>query len=327
MYAGERPLGGLSGPRSAGVRAAKTVRRAFAPPRTAPCAHGAEAGLLAARAAYVAGFAGTATVQAGQLFGIPVSGTMAHSFVQAHDSEEQAFENFALANPGNVVLLIDTYDTEAGAEKTVHLAARLRERGIKVQGVRLDSGDLADHARRVRAILDAGGLTDTGIFASGNLDEIQLRRLIQSGAPIDGFGIGSRLDVSADAPYLDCVYKLEEYAGLARRKRSEGKATWPGRKQVYRTFRDGQMAGDLVTVESDRQPERPLLKQALLEQVMSGGKRMAPAPTLAQIRDRAARNLDQLPDHLRQLEPGPAYAVEISEALRALADQVDSRMA
>jgi nicotinate phosphoribosyltransferase len=290
-------------------------------------AHGAEAGLLAARAAYVAGFTGTATVQAGQLFGIPVSGTMAHSFVQAHDSEEQAFENFAIANPGNVVLLIDTYDTEAGAEKTVHLAARLRERGIKVQGVRLDSGDLADHARRVRALLDAGGLTDTEIFASGNLDEIKLRHLIQSGAPIDGFGIGSRLDVSADAPYLDCAYKLEEYAGRARRKRSEGKATWPGRKQVYRTFRDGQMAGDLVTVESDRQPERPLLQQALLQQVMSGGKRIAPAPTLAQIRDHAALNLDQLPDHLRQLEPGPAYVAEISEALRALADQVDSRMA
>lgn len=285
-------------------------------------AHGAEAGLLAARAAYVAGFAGTATVQAGQLFGIPVSGTMAHSFVQAHDSEEQAFENFAIANPGNVVLLIDTYDTEVGAEKTVHLAARLRERGIKVQGVRLDSGDLAGHARSVRAILDAGGLADTEIFASGNLDEIKLRDLIQSGAPIDGFGIGSRLDVSADAPYLDCAYKLEEYAGLARRKRSEGKATWPGRKQVYRTFRDGRMAGDLVTVESDPQPGQPLLQQ-----VMSGGKRTTPAPTLAQIRNHAARNMDQLPVQLRQLEPGPSYIVEISEALRALADEVDSRSA
>lgn len=285
-------------------------------------AHGAEAGLLAARAAYVAGFAGTATVQAGQRFGIPVAGTMAHSFVQAHDDEEQAFENFALANPGNVVLLIDTYDTEAGAEKTVHLATRLRERGIKVHGVRLDSGDLGEHARRVRAILDAGGLTDTEIFASGNLDEIKLRDLIQSQAPIDGFGIGSRLDVSADAPYLDCAYKLEEYAGRARRKRSEGKATWPGRKQVYRTFRDGRMVGDLVTVENDSQAGQPLLQQ-----VMAGGKRLHSALTLAEIREHAALNLSQLPIELQQLEPGSIYPVGISEALRALAEEVDRHSA
>ena len=199
-------------------------------------AHGSEAGLLAARASYLAGFNGTATVQAAPEFGIPVYGTVAHSFIQAHDSEMEALERFAHSQPGNVVLLIDTYDTEAGAEKVVTLASRLREQGIAVKAVRLDSGDLAEHARRVRKILDDGGCQDVRIFSSGGLDEFALQDFLRSGAPIDGFGIGTRLDTSSDAPYLDCAYKLVEYAGIPRRKRSEGKATFPGRKQVYRRF-------------------------------------------------------------------------------------------
>ena len=199
-------------------------------------AHGAEAGLLAARAAYLAGFGGTATVLAGKEYDIPIFGTMAHSFIQAHDSEPAAFEGFAHAQPNNVVLLIDTYDTEAGARKVVEVAPRLKAEGIAIKGVRLDSGNLAEHARKVRKILDDGGLSRTNIFSSGNLDEHMLRELLRSGAPIDGFGIGTRLDTSADAPYLDCAYKLVEYAGHPRRKRSEGKATWPGRKQVYRSY-------------------------------------------------------------------------------------------
>jgi nicotinate phosphoribosyltransferase len=151
-------------------------------------AHGGEAGLLAARASYLAGFDGSATVAAGQLFGIPVYGTMAHSFVQAHHSESEAFEHFAAANPGNVVLLIDTYDTEAGAHKVVDLAPKLQAQGIKIKGVRLDSGDLNDHAHKVRDILDCGGLRDATIFASGNIDEYVLERLAAQGAPIDGYG-------------------------------------------------------------------------------------------------------------------------------------------
>ena len=210
-------------------------------------AHGCEAGLLAARASYMAGFDGSATVLAGMLWGIPVFGTMAHSFIQAHEDEAGAFRHFATANPNNVVLLLDTYDTEAAAQKTVELATKLKPLGIQIKGVRLDSGDLADHARRVRHVLDQGGLSDVTIFASGNLDEYRLRELGSAGAPIDGYGIGSRLDVSADSPYLDCVYKLQEYARQPRRKRSEGKATWPGRKQVFRSYHDGLMAGDVVT--------------------------------------------------------------------------------
>jgi nicotinate phosphoribosyltransferase len=281
-------------------------------------AHGAEAGLLAARAAYIAGFSGSATVQAGQVFNIPIYGTMAHSFVQAHDEEVEAFENFALANPENVVILLDTYDTEAAAEKTVALAPRLRAKGIMIKGVRLDSGDLCEHARRVRKILDQGGLTDVTIFASGNLDEFKLRDLISSGAPIDGFGIGSRLDVSADAPYLDCAYKLQEYAGRPRRKRSEGKATWPGRKQVYRTFENGFMDNDVIALEDDVHAGT-----TLLHPVMAGGRRVLPPVPLEEIRDRAAANLAQLPERLRMLDDGDSFPVHIADSLRELARSID----
>jgi nicotinate phosphoribosyltransferase len=166
-------------------------------------AHGAEAGLLAARASYIAGFSGTSTVLAGQQFGIPLFGTMAHSFVQAHDDEALAFEHFAHAQPDNVVLLIDTYDTETAAHKVVALAPKLARDGIRIKGVRIDSGDLAELARQVRRILDAGRLNDVIIFASGDLDEYALRRMLDAGVPVDGFGIGTRVDTSSDMPYLD----------------------------------------------------------------------------------------------------------------------------
>lgn len=281
-------------------------------------AHGAEAGLLAARASYIAGFGGTSTVLAGRRFGIPLFGTMAHSFVQAHEDEAQAFECFAHAQPDNVVLLIDTWDTEAAAHKVVALAPGLEKAGIRIKGVRIDSGDLAEHARRVRRILDAGGLQDVIIFASGDLDEYALRDMLGAGAPVDGFGVGTRVDTSSDQPYLDCAYKLQEYAGQARRKRSEGKATWPGRKQVYRRFdADGHMAGDTVTLETAGQAGEPLLVP-----VMRGGGRLASAPTLADVRGVAAGNLARLPEPLRQLKDDD-YPVEIASALHKLAAQVD----
>jgi nicotinate phosphoribosyltransferase len=281
-------------------------------------AHGAEAGLLAARAAYLAGFHATATTLAGALYGIPVQGTMAHSFIQAHGSEEAAFEAFARNRPDNVVLLIDTYDTEAGAEKVVRLAPTLARDGIKVRGVRLDSGDLAEHARRVRRILDAGGLEDTVIFASGGLDEDQLLRFTGEAAPIDGYGIGTSLTTSSDAAALDCAYKLQEYAGRARRKRSEGKATWPGRKQVFRSYgTDGRMAGDVLTVADDAQAG-----DALVRPVMRNGRRVPGLPTLDAARAHAAAELARLPEPLRRLEK-LAYPVEVAPALRALAEQVD----
>jgi len=285
-------------------------------------AHGAEAGVMAARASYIAGFAGTATVLAGELYGIPIFGTMAHSFVQAHDDEAAAFELFAQSRPENLTLLIDTYDTEAGARKVVALAPRLAARGIKIGAVRLDSGDLAALSKSVRRILDQGGLNDVRIFASGGLDEDSVAAMLHAGAPIDGFGMGTSLTTSSDVPALDCVYKLQEYAGLARRKQSTGKATWPGRKQVWRRYdADGRMRGDILSLEDEAQEGEPLLQM-----VMQGGKRMAASPALADIRTRAAGELARLPAPLRRLEGAAPYPVEIGAALRRMAGDVDRRL-
>ena len=214
-------------------------------------AHGAEAGLLAARASYIAGFSGAANVEAGERFGIPVVGTMAHSFVQIYDDESAAFENFARSRPDGVIFLIDTFNTEAGARKVVALAPRLRSEGVNIRGVRIDSGDMIAMSRKVRRILDDGGLKDVIILVSGGVDEDFIAKVVELEAPIDGFGVGSSLDSSTDAPTLDCAYKLQEYRGKPKRKLSEGKVTWPGRKQVWRKrSADGRMAGDVVALES-----------------------------------------------------------------------------
>lgn len=285
-------------------------------------AHGAEAGLMASRASYIAGFAGTATAAAGALWNIPLYGTMAHSFVQAFDSETAAFEAFAHARPEGLTLLIDTYDTEAGARKVAALAPRLREAGIRVGGVRLDSGDLVALSKSVRRILDEAGLKDVTIFASGGLDEEDLLAFARAGAPIDGCGMGTALTTSSDVPALDCAYKLEEYAGVPRRKLSSGKATWPGRKQVWRRYDvQGRMCRDVISTHYDQQPGEPLLRQ-----VLKAGKRCCPTPTLGEIRERAARDLARLPEPLRRLEP-LAYPVEIGASLKALAAEVDRRLA
>ena len=294
-------------------------------------AHGAEAGLLSARASYLAGFDGTATVLAGLHWGIPLFGTMAHAFIEVHARETEAFEHFARSHPQAVTLLIDTYDTEAAARQLVPLAHRLAAEGITVQAVRIDSGDLADHARRVRAILDAGGLGGIRIFASGNLDEYRLAALLGQGAPIDGFGVGTRMNTSADLPFLDCAYKLQEYAGLARRKRSEGKATWPGRKQVYRHYdAAGVMAGDVITLlDADGGGDADALPagQPLLQPVMRAGRRLTASPSLTDIRQHARAELARLPPALRGLTPAPTpYPVRVSAALAALRAEVDARL-
>jgi nicotinate phosphoribosyltransferase len=286
-------------------------------------AHGAEAGLMAARASYIAGFSGTATVLGGKVFDIPVYGTMAHAYVQAHDTESDAFESFARAQPNNVVLLIDTYDTEQGAREAVKVASLLRQSGIVVKAVRLDSGDLADLAVKVRNILDEGGLQETAIFSSGNLDEYGLRDLVSRNAPIDGFGVGTRLDTSADAPFLECVYKLVEYEGQPRRKRSQNKVSWPGRKQVYRQFgKDTEMQADIITIEGDSQPG-----ETLIEPVMRAGQRLQSPESLLQLRSRAKQQLDALPPHLKGLQVQPAFQAAISSALHRLAERADEELA
>jgi nicotinate phosphoribosyltransferase len=286
-------------------------------------AHGSEAGLMAARACYIAGFAGTATMLAEKLYGIPTFGTMAHSFIQAFESETAAFEAFARSRPANLTLLIDTYDTEAAARKIVALAPQLRARGVTVRGVRLDSGDMTALSKSVRRILDEGGMSDVTIFASGGLDETSVAEMLQADAPIDGFGIGTSLSTSSDVPALDCAYKLQEYAGLPRRKRSIGKETWPGRKQVWRRHDpDGRMTGDVISLEGDEQDG-----EQLIQMVMRGGRRIAPSPALCEIRERAARDIGRLPEPLRRLESDAAYQVQIAQALVTLAAEVDRRLA
>jgi nicotinate phosphoribosyltransferase len=283
-------------------------------------AHGAEAGLLAARASYIAGFSGTATVAARLEFGIPVYGTMAHSFIQAHDDETLAFKHFAHSRPQGLVLLIDTYDTERAAGRVVALAPHLAEQGITIAGVRIDSGNLGEQARRVRRILDDGGLPAVKIVASGGLDEDALLALSRAGAPIDSYGVGTSLTTASDAPALDCAYKLQEYAGTARRKRSEGKATWPGRKQVWRRYDEGgRLAGDLVSLAKDRQEGEALLRPA-----MRGGRCLSDNPDLAAARNHAKDQLARLPAPLARLEPY-TYPVEIGASLRELAVELDRR--
>ena len=284
-------------------------------------AHGAEAGLFSARASYIAGFAGAANVLAGKRYSIPIVGTMAHSYVQVHDDEAQAFENFARARPEGVILLIDTYDTEQGARKVVELAPRLKADGITIRGVRIDSGDLITNAHKVRRILDEGGLREVIILVSGGINEDILQGMMKARTPIDGFGIGVNLAASLDVPALDCAYKLQSYAGRPKRKLSEGKATWPGAKQVWRTYdADGRMRGDILSLETDRQPGEPLIVP-----VMRAGKLIASLPALAQIREHAARDLKRLAGPLARLESGFEYTVQVADALRALAEQISAK--
>lgn len=284
--------------------------------------HGGEAGLLAARAAYLAGFDGTATMLAGQKFGIPLYGTMGHSFILAHGNEQAAFEDFAQVHPDKTILLIDTYDTYRGAKRVVETANHLKKKNINIRGVRIDSGDLATDTRMVRNVLDAAGLQSVTIFASGNLDEYQLARLEQNGAPINGYGIGTRMDVSDDAPYLECAYKLQEYAGQPRRKRSKGKANWPGRKQIFRQYTsEGLMDSDCLTLSTPQKAKGT----PLLYPVMRHGRRTDPQPDLANSRTHTREELARLPLSLRGLSTSAdPYPVIISPSLRALAHRLDA---
>jgi nicotinate phosphoribosyltransferase len=283
-------------------------------------AHGADASLMAARACYLVGFQGSSNVLAGRLFNIPLYGTMAHSFIQAHDDEAEAFENFADANSGDIVLLIDTYETEAAAEKVARLAVAWKERGIEIKGVRIDSGDLGSEARKVRAILDKAQLREITIFASGNLDEYVLRDLVEAQTPIDGFGIGTKLDTSSDAPYLNCAYKLQEYDGRPRRKHSEGKATWPGRKQVHRSLDEfSRMTSDILAFHDETS------SAGLLVPVMRNGRRLAQPTLLTDVRQYATKQLGQLPNRLRALDRCDPYAVIVSPSLQECARGLDAQ--
>jgi nicotinate phosphoribosyltransferase len=276
---------------------------------------GLDAGLKSARAFHIAGLAGTSNLAAGQVYGMPVYGTMAHSYIQSHEDEYHAFKEFASLYP-NTVLLVDTYDTLGGVRHVVQLARELGP-AFHVRAIRLDSGDLATLARESRRMLDEAGLRAVQIFASGGLDEERIDRLLAAGAPIDGFGVGSDLAVSSDAPSLDAVYKLVSYRGRGRTKLSEGKGVLPGRKQVYRIEADGVAVRDVIAQADEPDPSGGGRGRPLLVPVMHRGERLAAGRDALDVsRDRAKVEIDRLPAYVRQLPPAASpYPIEVSAAL------------
>ncbi len=283
-------------------------------------AHGGEAGLWAARACYLAGFTATATCLGSARYGIPPTGTMAHAFILAHDREIEAFERFARSHPNNVVLLIDTFDVARGAERVVEVAGRLASEGIQIHAVRIDSGDLAANAKLTREILDAGGLTDTRIIVSGGLDEYRIESLIKSDAPIDGVGVGSNVDTSADQPFLDSAYKLHYFRGRPRGKHARGKTDLPGCKQVFRQFdAAGLIANDTIGLFDES-----VEGKALLHTVMQDGQRTRAqqAVDLEQARAHCAQSLATLPVELRDIHQPSALTPALSSGLQALREEL-----
>ncbi len=280
-------------------------------------AHGAEAALKAARAAYLAGAVGSSNVLAGMRFGLPIFGTMAHSYVQAHDDEMAALENFANLFP-QTTLLVDTYDTLRGVDKVIELARRQGD-AFQVRAIRLDSGDLAALSKEARARLDAAGLVDVKIFASGGLDEYRIRDLHVAGAAIDGYGVGTNMVVSQDAPAMDMAYKLVEYDGRPRIKLSATKATYPWKKQVFRAIVDGRMVRDTIAGAGEACTGQPLFQP-----VMRGGQRLPEAlPALEQAREYARRQRELLPPPLLSLEPAATpYPVVVTPWLQRERDQL-----
>ena len=284
-------------------------------------AHGLDSAISGARAFHVAGVTATSNVLAGKRYGIPVRGTMAHSYIQAHADELEAFRRFASLYP-DTVLLVDTYDTLAGVENVVKVARELGG-AFQVRAIRLDSGDLAELAHAARRILDDAGLHHVEIFASNSLDEYAIAQLKGRAAPIDGFGVGTRMSVSSDAPTIDCAYKLVAYGGEGRMKLSAGKSSLPGRKQVFRCQESGMFTQDVIAVADE-----PMTDGApLLVPVMRGGKRLlAGRSDLPAARDRAEQQRQALPPRLHTLETvKPPYPVKLSAALAA--EQVRLRAA
>lgn len=273
--------------------------------------HGTDATMKAARAAYIAGADSTSNVAAGHAYGIPITGTMAHSYVEAHDSEIDAFRAFSELYP-ETILLVDTYDTLDGVRKAIEVMNEMTPEG-EVRGIRLDSGDMAELARESRRLLDEAGYPEVMIFASGGLDEERITELLDRGAPIDGFGVGTKMGTSADQPSLDSAYKLCAYAGEPRMKLSAEKSNLPGRKQVFRQYDQDVAVRDVIATESEQMAGSPLL-----DRVMANGERTdagKPRP-LDAVREHAAARLEELPDRLRRLDTDvEEHDVVLSEAL------------
>ncbi|HKV56156.1 MAG TPA: nicotinate phosphoribosyltransferase [Candidatus Binataceae bacterium] len=286
---------------------------------------GVDAGLVAARSSYLGGFVGTSNVLAGSRYGIPLYGTMAHSYIMAHDREREAFEHFVALFPMLSTLLVDTYDTMRGVQNAIAVAQDLKSKGVKLQALRLDSGDIADLSFKTRRALDQSGLQEVSIFASGNLDEYRIRDLIQGGVPIDAFGVGTAMVVSADAPSLDLTYKLGEYRGVPRIKTSTNKLTLPGRKQIFRAFNsNGGLYADLIglvdegvtTVSREFKPA-PAEVVPIMQRQFIDGHRIGPRPTLAESRERLLETMAKLEQRYKDLERPEPYPVKHTAALNA----------
>ncbi len=289
--------------------------------------HGIDAGTKVARCSYIAGCQGTSNVLAGLSYGIPIFGTMAHSFVMSYEKEIDAFRAFAKTFPDKSTLLIDTYDDLAGAEKAATVAKELEKKGCRLGGVRLDSGDLVEISKKVRKLLDDKGLQYAKIFASGDLDEFRIAELLKNGAKIDAFGVGTKMGTSADNPYVDVIYKLCETMSESGNfspimKLSEGKVTLPGRKQVYR-FKDknGNFAKDMITLADEKVKGEPLLVK-----VMEKGEIIYDLPSLDEIRATAAENLSKLPEKYKKLTGAPTYPVELSQDLETLIRKLKKKL-
>ena len=288
---------------------------------------GIDAGMKVARASYIAGCQGTSNVLAGLIYDIPIFGTMAHSFIMSYPQELAAFRAFAKTFPNNTTLLIDTYNDFAGAEKAALIAKELEKKGNRLGGVRLDSGDLTETSKKVRRILDNANLDYVKIFASGDLDEYKITQLLEDAAPIDAFGVGTKMGTSADRPYLDCIYKLsetltEDGSFKPIMKLSKGKITLPGRKQVYRfKSRDGSFRKDVITLAEEKLDE-----EALLVKVMEKGNLIHNMPSLQQIQKKAKQELSKLPMQYHTLTNAPVYPVELSQKLIGLIDEVTNQI-
>lgn len=279
--------------------------------------HGTDAALKVARSSYLAGFEGTSNVMGGRDYGIPVSGTMAHSFVTSFEEESDAFRAFANTFPDSTVLLIDTYDTIEGAKKAAAVAGELAEQGHGLVGVRLDSGDMADLSKKVRKILDEQGLNDVKIFASGNFDEYKLADVLERGAMIDAFGIGTKMGTSADAPYTDMAYKLVQYDGRPVLKLSTGKKSLVSEKQVFRKRDGNRITGDVIALRQEKGEGEPLLKQ-----VMKGGVREDKTESLKDIRERFKEEFAALEERYKAIRNPAPFPVTLSPELERLQNRV-----
>jgi nicotinate phosphoribosyltransferase len=284
---------------------------------------GSDAGLKVARASYLVGFTGTSNILAGKLYGIPIFGTMAHSYITSFPEEIEAFRVFAENFPKTTTLLIDTYDDLVGARKAAQVGKEMEARGERLRSVRLDSGDIAAISQKVRRVLDEEGLDYVGILASGGFDEYKITDVLAAGGVVDSFAVGTKMGVAADAPYFDIAYKLVKYAGHPVMKLSTGKVTLVDKKQIWRSFDDtGLMRGDTISLREETLQER----MALLKQVMHNGTPLEPLPTLQESREYFRQQFDLLPEAYKALENPPLYPVSLSQGLAERETRVEEEL-